>query len=122
VLTDSPFKCGEIAAARELSLPVIELQHGMFGPRCPEYSWPAAFSACKSEMPLPDRLFVFGELWRRLALEGGFWTEDETPIAGAGAIDRYRAAARQGSVGRATRLVFMTQETNRQFIVEFWRR
>jgi hypothetical protein len=122
VLTDSPFRSGEIAAARELSLPVVELQHGMFGPRCPEYAWPAAFCGLKDAMPLPHRLFLCGEVWRKSAVAGGFWTERETPIVGAGAIDRYRTSVRRASAGGPTRLVFMTQETNRRFIVEFLQR
>jgi hypothetical protein len=64
--TYAPGRYGEIAAARELGLPVVELQHGVVGSRCPDYAWPAELKACKADMPLPDRIAVFGPAFREL--------------------------------------------------------
>jgi hypothetical protein len=120
--TYAPGRYGEIAAARELGLPVVELQHGVVGSRCPDYAWPAELKACKADMPLPDRIAVFGPAFRELLLRSGFWNRAEVVATGAAAMEAHRssAPARNRRPG-PLRLLFMTQAPTRIAAIAFWR-
>jgi hypothetical protein len=119
--TYAPGRYGEIAAARELGLPVVELQHGVVGSRCPDYAWPSELKACKADMPLPDRIAVFGPAFRELLLRSGFWNRAEVVATGAAAMEAHRscAPARDRRPG-PLRLLFMTQAPTRIAAIAFW--
>lgn len=121
VTTYAPGRPGEIAAARELSIPVFELQHGVVSAHCPDYAWPAEYRAFKADMALPDRIGLFGSIFAREIVRSGFWTEAETPAIGAAAMDAYRPAQIVQRRGGRLRLVYMTQATNRVAAIAFWR-
>lgn len=87
LMTYAPGRMPEIAAARECGVPVIELQHGVFGAGDPDYGWSAALRLSKERMPLPNRVAVFGPHFRDLMLAKGFWDERDVVIAGCAAID-----------------------------------
>ena len=121
VVTYGPGRFAEIAAAQELGLPVIELQHGVIGPHCPDYAWPAHYRAFKSEIPLPDRIAVFGRVFRDLILRSGFWREAEILPVGAAAMESFRRSSHEARRSPGTlRLVFMTQATSREAAIPFW--
>jgi hypothetical protein len=120
VVTYAPGRPGEIAAARELSIPVFELQHGVLGAHCPDYAWPAEYRAFKSDMALPDRIGLFGPVFAREIVRSGFWTETETPAIGAASMEIYRPARISHRQDGPLRLVYMTQATNRVAAVAFW--
>jgi hypothetical protein len=119
----APGRYGEIAAARELGLPVVELQHGVIGSRCPDYAWPSELKPCKVDMPLPDRIAVFGPTFRDLVLRSGFWSSAEVVATGAAAMEAHRSTALAGNrrPPGPLRLVFMTQGPARTAAIAFWR-
>jgi hypothetical protein len=123
MMTNAPYLSGEVAAAKAGGAIVAEFQHGLFGPRCPEYGWPGTLVAKRAQMPVADRLFVFGELFRGGALKNGFWRPDEVRATGSAAIERQRktttpAARRDGD----PRIVFLTQPMTRRDASAFWGR
>jgi hypothetical protein len=122
VVSYAPGRHGEIAAARELGLPVVELQHGVIGSHCPDYAWPHELRPCKAEMPLPDRIAVFGPMFRELVLSSGFWNAAEVVATGAAAMEAHRSGTRAGHRCRGPlRLLFMSQAPSRVAAIAFWR-
>src|SRR5271166_1259657 len=122
VVSYAPGRHGEIAAARELGLPVVELQHGVIGSHCPDYTWPHDLRPCKAEMPLPDRIAVFGPAFRDLVLRSVFWSAAEVVATGAAAMEAHRSGAPTGSRHDGPlRIVFMTQSPTRAAAIAFWR-
>lgn len=78
-----------IAAARERGLTVCEFQHGGFIKGGPEYGWSEDYAAAfRAKMPIPDRMFLYGEYWREL-LDDGFW-KGHLFVVGNLRIDQYR--------------------------------
>lgn len=122
LVTDCAYHGGEVAAAKELGVRVAEFQHGLFGPRCPEYGWPGTLSDVKSRMPVPDRLLVFGDLFRGGALHNGFWRPDEVRVVGCGSLERHRRASDESvsEGGLIPRVLFFTQITSREDALAFW--
>lgn len=118
VATYVPGRMGEIAAARELGLPVIELQHGMFGRECADYHWPAEYAAQKHRLPLADRIGVYGSFFGDFIKTSGYWRDDQIAVVGCGPIDRFRHRQR-ASANRSPRLLFMTQITSRNTALRF---
>ena len=121
MVTYAPGRSGEIAAARELGIPVVELQHGMVSAHCPDYAWPASYRAMRAELAFPDRIWLFGPAFKRQIAQSGFWTDGEAVSVGAAAMDHYRPAAKN-HIRRPgpLRLLFMTQATVRSAAIAFW--
>jgi hypothetical protein len=122
VVTYGPGRSGEIAAAREMGISVVEFQHGVMSADCPDYGWPAEYGPMKLDMALPDRIALFGSVFHREILRTGFWSESEAIPIGAATMEHYRSAVnrrmhRQGPL----RLLFMTQANTRDAAVGFWR-
>lgn len=124
VTTYAPGRMGEIAAARELGLPVLEVQHGMIGRYCSDYHWPAEYSDTRDGLPLADRIVAFGPLFADFLTSSGFWKKDQVTVTGCGAIDRFRAAAAPNvrPAEQGVRMLFMTQIGGRAFAVPLLRR
>ena len=121
-MTNAPYMSGEVAAAKAAGAMVAEFQHGLFGPRCPEYGWPGALAKERARMPVADRLFVFGELFRGAALKNGFWRADDVRAIGSAAIERQRIRATTASSNSGEpRIVFLTQPMTRPQALSFWR-
>ncbi len=122
VVSYAPGRHGEIAAARELGLPVVELQHGVIGPIARIMPGPMSSRPCKAEMPLPDRIAVFGPTFRDLVLSSGFWSAAEVVATGAAAMEAHRSCAPPGNRRPGPlRLFFMTQAPTRIAATAFWR-
>lgn len=126
VLSYGPGHAGEIAAARELSIPVIEFQHGMIGARCPEYQWPEAMRNERPHLPIPDQLCVYGPVFESLLRSSGFWRPDEISTVGSGPVDRWRhllasvpKPSEQPPHGKL-RVLFMTQPGQSWPATTFW--
>jgi hypothetical protein len=62
IIVASAFKHTYIEVCKEHNIPVIELQHGGFGPDHLGYSYPGE----RSSTTFPDYLFVFGEFWKNM--------------------------------------------------------
>jgi hypothetical protein len=121
IMTNAPYLSGETAAAKSCGATVVEFQHGLFGPRCPEYGWPGALAPKRARMAVADKLFVFGDLFRGAAVKNGFWRDADVRAVGSAAVERARAGAPSGSAGGALRRVcFLTQPATRAEAIVFW--
>ncbi len=121
-VTYGPGRIGEIAAARELGIPVVEFQHGVMSADCPDYGWPAEYRGLKCDMAIPDGIALFGSVFRRELLDAGFWDEHEAIAVGAAAIEHYRSgASAQMPPSKPLKLLFMTQANTRDAALAFWR-
>jgi hypothetical protein len=121
IMTNAPYLSAETAAAKACGATVVEFQHGLFGPRCPEYGWPGAYSAMRARMPVADKLFVFGDLFSGAAVKNGFWRATDVRAIGSAAIERARTTASHASRSGARRVVFLTQPATRGEAVAFWK-
>jgi hypothetical protein len=120
LLTNAPYQVGEVAAAKSAGVMVAEFQHGLFGPRCPEYGWPGTLTSRRAEMAVADRFFVFGELFRGGALKNAFWGADDVRVVGSAEIERLRGSARPRTESTTPRRVlFLTQPMTRSEAVAF---
>jgi hypothetical protein len=123
LLLDSDAEGGVIAAARETGIPVVELQHGIAGADHVGYQWAPSMAAHRPDMPVPDRILVFGALWRALFTRGGFWREEEIVPVGTARMERYwDVAARRAerAPGGTLRILFATQWTCRAEAIALW--
>jgi hypothetical protein len=122
IMTNAPYLSAQVAAAKTCGAIVAEFQHGLFGPRCPEYGWPGDLASKRGRMPVADKLFVFGDWFRAAALKNGFWRGEDVRATGSAAIERIRRAAPPATSQSATRrLVFLTQPSTRSEAIAFWR-
>jgi hypothetical protein len=125
-LIDSNSRFGQIAAAKELNIPVIELQHGAMGANNAQYQWHSSLSPYKPLMPIPDKILVYGRLWQDMLVAGGFWNYKEVIPAGSARMDRFRASVLEKEASKnhdeAFRILYTTQWKLQESAVEFWRR
>lgn len=122
LMTNAPYLSGEVAAAKSCGAVVAEFQHGLFGPRCPEYGWPGAIAPRRGDMPVADRFFVFGDLFRGGALKNAFWRTDDLRVIGSADVERRRQHAGAATPATGPRLVFLTQPATRIEGIAFWER
>jgi hypothetical protein len=106
-----------VAAAKESGIPVIEFQHGVIS-RCHwGYSWTATALPYKQAMPIPDRIFLFGDYWKTELEANGFWGDALTSV-GSLRLDQYRkGATRHPSPVR--RLLVTTQGVDTEKLIAF---
>ena len=89
-----------IAAAKELGIRTFELQHGISDRYHAGYAWTKYAVPFKKKMPVPDRVLLYGEHWRKeLDGEGGFW-QSELRVVGSPRLDRYRRQVPSGGHDR----------------------
>ena len=121
LLTNAPYLSGEVAAAKASGAVVAEFQHGLFGPRCPEYGWPGSLASQRDAMAVADRLYVFGDLFRGGALKNAFWRADDVRVIGSADIERLRHQPEPAAVlSDHPRIVFLTQPMTRSDAIAFW--
>lgn len=107
-----------IAAARELGVRVIELQHGFTHRHFPGTSWTRYALPYKAAMALPDRVFLYGSHWQEEVEALGFWNE-ELRAVGSPRIDLYRARPVARPRGACT-IVVTTQGTDTEHLIAFF--
>jgi len=78
------------AAARELGISVVEIQHGLITRDHCYYAYTNYALPYKERMALPHRLFMYGDHWCREVASHGFWNQELKPV-GAPHVDRYRS-------------------------------
>ena len=83
--TGSFFIC---AAAKELGIKTIEFQHGIFTRNHPD-ALPGLALPYKSTLIVPDKLFLYGDFWKRELEFNGFY-DNELCVIGSTQIERYR--------------------------------
>lgn len=121
LLVNSIAFAAPVAAARELGLPVFELQHGTVGTEHPGYQWSGALASVRDRMPVPTHLLTFGELWRGLLLQRGFWRAEDVFAVGCARMERYLDAARRRTrPDRPLTVLYLSQWPCRSAAAAFW--
>jgi|OM-RGC.v1.001936241 hypothetical protein len=111
-----------VAAARSMDVEVIEFQHGYIVPWHVGYSWPKYARNYKKHMPIPDKIFLYGEYWRQFLITDGFWDESELIVVGSLRMDYHRQTNLSRPKG-TVRLLWTTQpiavDKSIDFMVKF---
>jgi hypothetical protein len=108
-----------VAAARELGIRVIELQHGFVDRNHYGYSWTAAALPYAEKMPIPDQVWLYGEYWREELEARGFWKE-QLRVVGSPRVDQVRASVGRALSDHGTRsVVVTTQGIYTERLIEF---
>lgn len=89
VLVTDPSEHALVAAAKTRGVLTAELQHGVTDRYHAGYSWGRYAQRYRPRMPVPNRILVYGEHWRRELAAGGFWGEDVI-VVGSPRLDAYR--------------------------------
>ena len=105
-----------IAAAKERGIKVIEFQHGIVDRHNASYSWPVDALPHKASMPLPDRIFLYGDHWMQELGARGFWKDELRPV-GCLRMDNYRKAVIQKD--ETFSILVTTQGIDVEKIIEF---
>lgn len=124
VVLDPDSKVSEIAAAKSLGIPVVEVQHGMFSRHEPDYSWSRVHRCLPVAVPLPERVFVFGSFWRNELLKAGYWKPEEIVQLRSPVIEAFRSAMgvrRKREPNQPLRVLFASQGYVRTSALAFWR-
>ena len=99
VLVADPGEHAIVAAAKELGITAVELQHGGTTDRYHSgYAWTTYAKPYRGSMPIADRLFLYGEHTRREVDGHGFWGES-IRVVGCPRIDQYRSRRIEPSDG-----------------------
>jgi hypothetical protein len=123
LLIDSNSRFGQIAAAKELNVPVIEFQHGIIGKDNVGYQWSPSLLPNKKNMALADNIFVFGQLWQEMLVKNGFWNKEEILSVGSALIDRYRYKHEiKKSDPYRLNILFTTDWTLQDKAILFWKK
>jgi hypothetical protein len=90
LLVADPGEHASVAAAKDLGVTAVELQHGGTTDRYHSgYCWTGYAIPYRPTMPIPDRLFLYGEHTRREIDRHGFWGES-IRVVGCPRVDQYR--------------------------------
>lgn len=81
-LTASSGQLGTIGAAKELQIPVVEIQHGVFNEFYTVYQWPIFYRDRKTELLVPDKIFMWGQYWIDVQKRLGFWRRSDLVLYG----------------------------------------
>jgi hypothetical protein len=108
------------AAAKEAGIRVVEFQHGMFTRDYPAISWSPYACQYRDRMPLPDRLFLYGDHWVNELKATGFWSEELRSV-GSMRIDQHRERPRADSDPEFCSMVLTSQGVDTPRLLEFLR-
>jgi len=89
ISSEQPGK-GLLAAARDLKIDSIDLQHGVIDRFHPQYTYSGKLKDIKNRMILPSFIGVFGQLHKEILLSGGFWKEEEIVVLGSSRVHMNR--------------------------------
>ncbi len=120
VLTADPGEYALIAAARERSIKVIEVQHGITDRYHAGYMWTTYALQYKARMPIPNYIFLYGSHWKQELAGSGFWG-DSLRVVGNPRIDQYRARRRKETIAHNGKqvLVLTTQGLDVNSLISF---
>ncbi len=119
VLVADPCEYPITAAAKNLRIPVFELQHGLSDRHHPAYVWTEYAHKYKSRMPVPDRLFLYGDHWKKEIDQAGFWG-NSLRVVGSPRIDQYRRQCKSlSSESISVSIVLTTQGIATAALIEF---
>ncbi len=120
-------KLSYIAAAKELGIATIEIQHGIFGKDDPGYKWNEESLRYKKSLIVPDKILVFGKHWQDILCNDGFWSRQEVIATGSSLMDMFISNLDKNIQEKtnALNIVFPTQwivrEESIKFFMEFFK-
>ncbi len=82
LITNDLMGSGMIAAAQSLRIQSLELQHGIMDEYYPQYQMPPKFVSIKRQLPIADKVGVFGQFHKDQLVSKGFWKNDEVIVVG----------------------------------------
>jgi hypothetical protein len=105
-----------VAAAKERGVPVLELQHGFVSRYHPGYSWSPYALPYRRQMPIPDKVLLYGDYWKQELEANGFWGQ-ELRTVGSLQIDEFRH--HKPEADHSCIIVVTTQGLDTQRLVDF---
>ena len=109
------------AAAKELGISTVEVQHGIFSRNHPDVLSASATPYRKS-LIVPDKIFLFGEYWRDELKKNRFYDRELVPV-GSSQIDHYRQFRFEQQKHRSPEgqcmLLLTTQGFSRDSLIRF---
>ena len=105
-----------VAAAKEQGIQVVELQHGFLNRHHVGYSWSEYALPYKDQMPIPDRIFLYGEYWKQELAVNGFWGK-ELRVVGSLRVDEWRQ--REIKRDETCSLVVTTQHLDTERLIAY---
>jgi hypothetical protein len=96
-----------VAAAKEIGTTVVEFQHGFINRHHYGYSWSKSALFFKQNMPIAEKLLVFGDYWKQELSLNEFWG-DELIVSGSLRVEKWRQ--QQLKKYDITTLVLTTQD------------
>ena len=120
---DADSVTAQVAAAKELSIPVFDFQHGAIGSNDIGYQWHPSLKTYKNVMVIPDYLLVYGKFWQDILVKNGFWLEGQVLSVGSSRMDRYRDKIQtRNTATKRIEILFTSQWTTREYALRFWNR
>jgi hypothetical protein len=77
---------GIIAAARDLGIETIEIQHGLINAKDLYYVYDPAFREVLKNALFPDKIYLYGAYWKQVLEKGAEWVPEQFDILGASMI------------------------------------
>lgn len=74
---------GIIAAARDLGIETLELQHGLINAKDLYYVYDSTFDAVLKNALFPDKIFLYGQYWKEVLEQGAEWSKEQLVILGS---------------------------------------
>lgn len=111
------------AASRELGIPTVELQHGVFTRKHPN-ALNSTMNAYRKSLIAPNKILLFGEYWKQQLLLNHYYQEELVAV-GSPRIDRYRKIRKEilnaNNHGRETIILLTSQGLDLERLVAFIR-
>lgn len=82
VVLNDQMATGRMAAAKKLRIKTIELQHGLMDEYYPQYLIHPNFKEIADDLPIADKIAVFGDFHKKQLLNKGFYTENQIFVLG----------------------------------------
>ncbi len=109
------------AAGRELGIPVIEFQHGLFFNNLPK-AMAAHMQPYEKTLPKASHMFLYSQYWHE-GLSGCGYAEDELRVVGSLRMDRYRKQRQHKRTSSrkadTCHILLTTQGMNKDLLISF---
>lgn len=111
------------AASRELGIPAVEFQHGVFSSAHPN-ALNSTMEAYRRYLIVPDKLFLYGEYWKQQLILNQYY-QDELVCVGSPRMDRYRTIRKKfvdaGGDTEKIAILLTLQGLDRECLIAFMR-
>ncbi|MGB0383232.1 MAG: hypothetical protein ACPGWR_00285 [Ardenticatenaceae bacterium] len=109
------------AAAKELGIKIIDFQHGSPNRYHYAYSWSAYAVPYKAQMPIPTRIFLYGEYFEQELKAYDFWNKELCSVGGVrtNQYRKYKAAYKTSADNSTYTMVVTSQGIDVERIIAF---